>query len=577
MKKLLGYLKPYKKESILSPLFKMLEASFELLVPLVVAYVIDNSAEAASISLARPFILKGFAVLILLGIVGLISSCTAQYFAAKAAIGFGATLRHDLFSHLLSLDFKDSDKLGTSTMINRMTSDVNTLQNGVNMFLRLFLRSPFIVAGAVIMAFTIDFKCALVFLFVVIILAIVVAVIMYVNIPALKKVQYKLDRVLSLTRENLTGVRVIRAFTREDEELRNFKKSNEELTKEQLRAGKVSGLLNPLTYSIINLGIIVLVAVGGLKVRAGILSTGEVVALYNYMSQILVELIKFASLVVTINKAVSSANRISEVFEIPAGRIKDETGIVLQNDIDSVEFRNVCLRYHEKSDEALTDVTFTIKKGQTMGIIGATGSGKSSLISLIPPFYEASSGQILINGCSIQSYNIKSLRSSIGIVLQRAVLFCGTIRENLLWGNAAASDEEIMDAVNLACAEDVVSAKGGLDGFIEAGGANLSGGQKQRLSVARALLRRPSVLILDDASSALDFATDLRLRTNLKNLDYSPITFIVSQRASAVLSADIIIVLDDGNVSGIGNHEYLLENCEVYKEIYESQFGREAE
>ena len=577
MKKLLGYLKPYKKESILSPLFKMLEASFELLVPLVVAYVIDNSAEAASISLARPFILKGFAVLILLGIVGLISSCTAQYFAAKAAIGFGATLRHDLFSHLLSLDFKDSDKLGTSTMINRMTSDVNTLQNGVNMFLRLFLRSPFIVAGAVIMAFTIDFKCALVFLFVVIILAIVVAVIMYVNIPALKKVQYKLDRVLSLTRENLTGVRVIRAFTREDEELRNFKKSNEELTKEQLRAGKVSGLLNPLTYSIINLGIIVLVAVGGLKVRAGILSTGEVVALYNYMSQILVELIKFASLVVTINKAVSSANRISEVFEIPAGRIKDETGIVLQNDIDSVEFRNVCLRYHEKSDEALTDVTFTIKKGQTMGIIGATGSGKSSLISLIPRFYEASSGQILINGRSIQSYNIKSLRSSIGIVLQRAVLFCGTIRENLLWGNAAASDEEIMDAVNLACAEDVVSAKGGLDGFIEAGGANLSGGQKQRLSVARALLRRPSVLILDDASSALDFATDLRLRTNLKNLDYSPITFIVSQRASAVLSADIIIVLDDGNVSGIGNHEYLLENCEVYKEIYESQFGREAE
>ena len=577
MKKLLKYLSSYKKESILSPLFKMLEASFELIVPLVVASIIDHCMEGATVASASPYILKGFALLIVLGLVGLICSCTAQFFAAKAATGFATGLRHDLFAHLLSLDFKDIDNLGTSTMITRMTSDVNTIQSGVNMFLRLFLRSPFIVLGATVMAFTIDVQCALIFVGVVILLGIVVYIIMNMNIPALKIVQGKLDNVLNLTRENLSGVRVIRAFTREEEELDAFRNKNNDLAATQLKAGRISGLLNPLTYSIINLAIVLLIVKGGLKVGSGALTTGAVVALYNYMSQILVELIKFASLVVTINKALASANRIDEVFDISQGLTANSDGVLLDNNIHSIEFDNVFLRYHEKSDEALSNVSFRIEEGQTIGIIGGTGSGKTSLVNLISRYYDATSGNIFINGKNIKEFEVTSLRKSIGNVLQKAVLFRGTIKDNLLWGNENASDEEIMEAVNLSCADDVVKLKGGLDANIEAGGKNLSGGQRQRLSIARALVRKPSVLILDDSSSALDFVTDLKLRTNIKGLSYRPIVFIVSQRSSAVSSADIIVVLDDGNVVGIGTHDELLKDCEVYQEIYNSQLRREVE
>lgn len=570
MKKLLKYLKAYQKESILSPLFKMLEASFELFVPLVVANIIDYCTNGIA-SEVKPLIFRGFSLMVILGFVGLVSACFAQYFAAKAATGFSRNLRHDLFGHLLSLDYKDIDNLGTSTMITRMTSDVNTLQNGVNMFLRLFLRSPFIVIGATVMAFTIDIKCALIFIVVVALLGLVVFLIMNSNIPALKVVQSKLDRVLNLTRENLSGVRVIRAFAREKEELEAFKSSNEELTQKQLGAGRVSGLLNPLTYSIINIAIVVLIVNGGLKVSLGTLSTGQVIALYNYMSQILVELIKFAGLVVSINKALASAGRISEIFDIPAGMTSLGEGEMLQT-IESLEFKNVSMRYHANSDEALSNVSFRASKGMTIGVIGGTGSGKTSLVNLVPRFYEATSGQLLINDQDIHSFNVNGLRSRIGIVLQKAVLFEGTIKDNLLWGNENATDEELLEAVDLACALDVVESKGGLEARLEAGGRNLSGGQRQRLSIARAMVRRPDVLILDDAASALDYVTDLRLRTNLKKLNYSPIVFIVSQRTSAVSGADIIIVLDDGDVVGMGTHEELLGHCEVYQEIYNSQF-----
>lgn len=572
MKKLLKYLSSYKKESILSPLFKMLEASFELIVPLVVASIIDHCAPGSASSDAKTYIFRGFLMMVILGLTGLLSSCTAQFFAAKAATGFAKGLRHDLFRHLLSLDHKNIDDLGTSTMITRMTSDVNTVQNGVNMFLRLFLRSPFIVLGATVMAFTIDVKCALVFVGVVAVLSLVVYLIMSSNIPALKLVQGKLDRVLNLTRENLSGVRVIRAFTREEEELKNFREMNNNLASTQLKAGRVSGLLNPLTYSIINMAIVILIYSGGLRVNSGVLSTGQVVALYNYMSQILVELIKFAGLVVTINKALASAGRISEVFDIPEGMTSSSEGEILDKDIESVEFKSVSLKYHEKSDEALTNISFRIEKGQSLGIIGGTGSGKTSLVNLIPRFYEATEGQILINGKDIKDYDVNSLRKKIGIVLQKAVLFEGTIRDNLLWGNENATDEELEKAVEMSCAKDVVEVKGGLDAGIEAMGKNLSGGQRQRLSIARALVRKPSVLILDDASSALDYVTDLNLRTNLKSLDYNPVVFIVSQRTSAVSGADTILVLDDGDVAGIGTHEELLENSLVYQEIYNSQF-----
>ena len=572
MKKLLKYLKNYKKESILSPLFKMLEASFELFVPLVVASMIDKGIGDGVITAGdKSYILKCFFGLILLGLIGLISSCTAQYFAAKAATGFSTGLRHDLFKHLLSLSYKEIDNVGTSTMITRMTSDVNTVQNGVNMFLRLFLRSPFIVAGAMVMAFTIDFKAALVFVGVIAILSLVVYLIMNFNIPMLKKVQGALDNVLNLTRENLSGVRVIRAFVREDQEYERFKNTNEDLTSLQIRAGRVSGLLNPLTYVIINIAIVILIKVGAIQVEKGILTTGQVVALYNYMSQILLELIKFAGLIVTINKALASANRINEVFDIP---VEEEGSSV--NAVNSIEFKNVSLRYNEGADESLTDISFKISKGETLGIIGGTGSGKTSVINLLSGFYEHTGGDILINDKPVTNKERIALRKNIGIVMQKAVLFSGTIRDNLKWGNEEATDEEILKAAEMACAMDVINVKGGLDAEIEAGGKNLSGGQRQRLTIARALVKKPQVLILDDASSALDYVTDLQLRTNLKTLDYDPIVIIVSQRTSAVQSADRIVVLDDGNEAGYGDHKALLKECETYREIYETQFKKEA-
>ena len=572
MKRLLKYLKNYKKESILSPLFKMLEASFELMVPLVVASMIDKGIGDGVLGMGdKDYLLKCFLMLVLLGLIGLISSCTAQFFAAKAATGFSMGLRHDLFEHLLSLSYKEIDNVGTSAMITRMTSDVNTVQNGVNMFLRLFLRSPFIVAGAMVMAFTIDVKSALVFAGVIAILSIAVYVIMHFNIPMLKTVQASLDNVLNLTRENLSGVRVIRAFVREKEEYEGFKGANEDLTNLQLKAGRIAGLLNPLTYVIINTAIVLLIKVGALQVERGILTTGEVVALYNYMSQILLELIKFAGLIVTINKALASANRINEAFEIP----KEGEG-TLDIDIESIEFKKVCLRYHEASDESLTDISFKVKRGETLGIIGGTGSGKTSVINLIGGFYEHTGGDILINGSPITDNERIALRKNMGIAMQKAVLFSGTIRDNLKWGNENATDEELMAAARAACALDVIEVKGGLDGEVEAGGKNLSGGQRQRLTIARALLKRPQVLILDDSSSALDYVTDLKLRTNLKSLDYDPIVIIVSQRTSAVQSADRIVVLDDGNEAGCGEHETLLNSCGIYREIYETQFKKEA-
>ncbi|MCQ2081403.1 MAG: ABC transporter ATP-binding protein/permease [Lachnospiraceae bacterium] len=572
MKRLLVYLKGYKKESILSPLFKMLEASFELLVPLVIASMIDIGIADGNLGQGdRAYIIKCFFILISLGFVGLICAVTAQYFAAKAATCFSRDLRHDLFSHLLNLNFSKIDNIGTSTMITRMTADVNTIQNGVNMFLRLFLRSPFIVIGATVMAFTIDAESALIFVAVVVILFIVVGLIMKSNIPMLKKVQSKLDDVLCLTRENLSGVRVIRAFVKEDSEVLEFRDNNETLSRLQRSAGKISGLLNPLTYVIINLAIIVLISVGGYRASSGIITTGQVVALYNYMSQILLELIKFANLIVTINKALASANRISDVFDIEEGMEGIDSASSHMDSDYAIEFDDVSLRYHEDSDESLTGVSFKLEKGKTLGIIGGTGSGKTSLVSLIPRFYDATSGRVIINGEDVKTINTDDLRNSIGIVMQKAVLFDGSIKDNLLWGNENATDEEMMEAVRMAVAEDVVLTKGGLDSKIEAGGKNLSGGQRQRLTIARALVRKPEILILDDSSSALDYLTDSKLRSNIKSLSYNPTVVIVSQRTTSVADADMIIVLDDGDVVGMGTHNELLNNCDVYKEIHYSQ------
>jgi len=571
MKELLKYLTKYRKESILSPLFKMLEASFELFVPLVIAYMIDKGIGNNAI------LLRCFGLLIALGLVGLISACTAQYYAAKAATGFACGLRHDLFEHLLKLGYSDIDNIGTSTMITRMTSDVNTVQNGVNMFLRLFLRSPFIVLGAVVMAFTIDAKSAMIFVVVVVFLSIVVGVIMKLNIPMLKKVQGALDRVLSLTRENLSGARVIRAFTIEDREYERFTSTNNDLSSLQLKAGRISGLLNPLTYIIINLGIVILIMTGGIQVRAGLITTGAVVALYNYMSQILIELIKFANLIVSINRALASANRISEVFSITSSDMNNEGDIKIEGRINTIEFKNVSLKYHEDADESLTDISFKIKSGETLGIIGGTGSGKTSVVNLIPGFYKATGGQVLINDIDVTSVDNESLRNRIGIVMQRPVLFRGTVLDNLRWGNENATIEDINEAVKNACALDVVNAKGGLDAEIEAGGKNLSGGQRQRLTIARAMVRKPDVLILDDASSALDYVTDLQLRENIKNTQNDEIVILVSQRTSAVSNADHILVLDDGCAVGYGTHDELLTSCAIYKEIYDTQFKKEVE
>lgn len=573
MKELLVYLKGYKKECILAPLFKMLEASFELFVPLVIADIIDKGIGKGD----KTYIIQMCSLLVVLGIIGLICSVTAQYFSAKAAVGFGSGVRHSLFKHLLGLSFTEIDTLGTSTMITRMTSDVNQAQNGVNMVLRLFLRSPFVVFGAMVMAFTIDVKSAMIFVVAIILLSFVVFGIMLLNIPMLKAVQGRLDDVLSATRENLVGVRVIRAFCKEEEEIERFNKRNEALTKQQKKAGSISALMNPLTYVIINLAIVWLIWVGALQVDAGKLSSGQVVALYNYMSQILVELIKLAALIITVNKSMACGNRIADVFLITSS-MKDEI-IGTKNTPDSMDesiaFKNVSLTYAHAGEEALSQIDFGVKKGQTIGIIGGTGSGKSSVVHMIPRFYDPTVGEVCINGINVKDYPIEVLRDKVGIVMQKAVLFQGTIEENLRVGKKDATVEEMQEAISVAQARDVVESKGGLKAQIEQGGKNLSGGQRQRLTIARALVKKPEILILDDSSSALDFATDAKLRKAIKELDYSPTVVIVSQRASSLQYADLIVVLDDGRLVGKGTHEELIENCEVYKEIYYSQFKKE--
>ncbi len=568
MKKLLIYLKDYIKESILGPLFKLLEALFELFVPLVIAAIIDTGIENGDTG----YIIKMCLVLVLLGFVGLAFSITAKYFAAKASVGFVSKIRHVLFGHIQSLSYSELDQIGTSTLITRMTSDMNQVQNGMNLALRLLLRSPFVVFGAMIMAFTIDVPSAMIFVYVTIVLLIVVFGIMLGSIPLYKKVQQKLDAVMTVTRENLTGVRVIRAFCKEDEETDDFINKNNELTASQKFVGKISALMNPVTYVIINLAIIWLIHTGAVRVEAGILTQGAVVALYNYMSQILVELIKLANLIINITKSIACGNRIQAVLDIKPDL---ESGNSSCNE-GSVEFDHVNLRYKNAGADSLSDITFTAAKGETIGIIGGTGSGKSSLVNLIPRFYDAASGEVKVGGVNVKDMDVEQLREKIGVVPQKAVLFHGTIRENMQWGVTNASDDDIMEAIEAAQGLDVIKAKGGLDCEIEQGGKNLSGGQRQRLTIARALVKKPEILILDDSASALDFATDAALRKSLRELDYHPTVFIVSQRTSSIQHADRIIVLDDGAAVGIGTHDELMKSCSVYQEIYNSQFKKEA-
>lgn len=577
MKKLLIYLKDYKKESILAPLFKMLEASFELIVPLVVTQIIDVGIANRD----SGYIVKMCLVMVALGLIGLTCSVTAQYFAAKAAVGFGTQVRHHLFSHIQTFSFSEIDKAGTATLITRMTSDINQVQSGVNMVLRLFLRSPFIVFGAMIMAFTIDVKAALIFVVTIPLLSVVVFGIMAVSIPLYKKVQECLDRVLGITRENLTGVRVIRAFHKEEEEKARYEESLESLTGMQNHVGRISAFMNPVTYIIINCGIIALLYVGAFQVDTGVLTQGQVVALVNYMSQILVELIKLANLIVTITKAVACGNRIESILEMkssmPVESQKEKQNTTMQK-TDSeymVEFSHVGLTYQDAGAESLTDIDFKVKKGETIGIIGGTGSGKTSLVHLIPRFYDATAGEVKIDGQNVKDYPLEQLRQMVGIVMQKAVLFKGTIRENLCWGKEDATEEELYQALETAQAKEVVGGKEGkLDALVEQGGKNFSGGQRQRLTIARALVRKPQILILDDSASALDYATDARLRKAIREIEGNLTVFIVSQRTSSIQHADKIIVLDDGEVAGMGTHDQLLESCEVYREIYESQYKK---
>lgn len=584
MKRLLIYLQDYKKECVLAPLFKMLEASFELLVPLVIAAIIDTGIGEGA---GKGYITKACLILFALAFVGLVSSVTAQFFSAKAAVGYATRLRAALFGHLQSLSYTEIDKIGTSTMITRMTSDVNQTQTGVNMVLRLFLRSPFVVFGAMIMAFTIDVKSAISFVVAIVLLLIVVGGITWISIPLMKRVQGRLDEVLLVARENLVGIRVIRAFCKEEEEVQRFAQKNMQLTAGQKRAGSVSALMNPLTYIIINLAIAYLIWTGAIQVDQGILTQGQVVALYNYMSQILVELIKLANLIVTMNKALASANRIADVFEIETsmewkqkgrGDSPDAaSGVPVQTKApdDIVVFKDVCLSYAGGGDEALSDIDFTVKRGQTIGVIGGTGSGKSSLVNLIPRFYDATHGEVLVDGKNVRDYSEEELEKKIAVVPQKAVLFKGTIESNLRWGKEDATMKELEAAIAAAQASDVVEAKGGLSGEVAQAGKNLSGGQRQRLTIARALVKQAPILILDDSASALDMATDARLRAAIRGLSYQPTVFIVSQRTNAIMDADQILVLDDGRVEGIGTHEELLSGCEVYREIYESQFKKE--
>lgn len=569
MKNLLIYLKDYIAHSVLAPLFKLLEASFELIVPLVIASIIDIGIANGDVR----YVINRTVILVVLAFVGMAAAITAQYFAAKAATGFGMKLRHSLYEKIQSLSFSELDGIGTSTLITRMTNDVNQVQNGVNLVLRLFLRSPFIVIGAMVMAFTIDVKCAVIFAAAIILLSIVVFGIMHYTIPKYRDVQKKLDSVTLITRENLNGARVIRAFTQEEREIAEFKKRNSLLSSLQKGVGRISALLNPVTYVIINVAIIVLVYTGGVRVDAGDLTQGQVVALYNYMSQILVELIKLANLIVTVTKAFASADRINAVMEQKNTLERNNNR---ENSSAYVEFDNVSLTYSNASAESLTNISFKANRGDVIGIIGGTGSGKSSLVSLIPHFYNATKGTVFVCGNDVKAVDENILREKIGYVQQRAVLFKGTVRDNMKWGKKDAADEEIIEALKIAQVYDVIQEKGGLDFEIEQNGSNLSGGQKQRLSVARAIVRQPEILVLDDSSSALDFATEARLREEIYKLSYNPTVFIVSQRASSVMGADKILVLDDGECVGSGSHSELLENCEVYKEIYTSQFGKEA-
>ncbi len=570
MKKLLIYLKDYIKECVLAPLFKMLEASFELLVPLVIASIIDKGIGNSD----KSHIIRMVAVLVGLAVIGLVCSLTAQFFSAKAAVGFASKLRHSLFEHLLGLSFSETDTLGTSTMITRMTSDINQTQTGVNMFLRLFLRSPFVVFGAMIMAFTIDFNSALIFAAAIAVLLVIVFRIMLSSIKRQKIVQGNLDGVLQTTRENLSGVRVIRAFCKENEEIEKFSSRNSFLLSAQKKVAQISSLMNPLTYIIINISAATLIWMGALRVNIGELSQGQVIALYNYMAQILVELIKLADLIITINKSLASAKRISDVFEIKSDM--EEKSELTENSSDdgySVVFKNVSFIYKNAGGEALSDISFSVKKGETVGIIGGTGSGKTTLVNMIPRFYDTTSGEIIVDGINVKDYPTNTLREQIGIVMQKAVLFKGTIRDNLKWRKKDASDEEILETVKIAQAADVLKSKNGLDSDVEQNGRNFSGGQRQRLTIARALVGKPQILILDDSSSALDYSTDANLRKAISELPYNPTVFIVSQRASSVKNADIIIVLDDGKIAGKGSHSELIESCEVYKEIYYSQFS----
>jgi len=605
MKELLKYIKDYKKECVLGPLFKLLEACFDLTVPIVMAKIIDEGIAKSD----SHFILVYGGVLILLAAVGLLSSITAQYFAAKAAVGFATNLRHGLFKHIESLSFTEMDTVGISTLITRMTSDINQMQSGVNMALRLFLRSPFIVFGAAVMAFTVDVKAAIVFAVVIPILAVVVLGIMAVSMPPYRKVQAGLDGILGRTRQNLTGVRVIRAFDKEEAEKEDFNNENQILTNLQLLVGKISALTNPVTYIFLNVALVVLLNVGAIRVDGGLLTQGKVIALVNYMSQILVELIKLANTIVLSTKAVACGNRIQSVFDMKpsimddfvsddeeygsmkksdsaeSSKLADEENVLgsekelINKSADSISkgaevvFENVDLTYKGAGDKSLENISFTANAGSTIGIIGGTGSGKSSLVNLIPRFYDATAGKVLIDGKNVKDYKVSEVRSIVGIVMQKAVLFKGSIRENMKWGNDKATDDEINFALENAQAAEIVAGKeGGLDYMIEQSGRNLSGGQKQRFTIARALVRRPKVLILDDSASALDFATDAKLRKSLKQLGYEPTTFIVSQRTSSIKHADMILVLDDGKVVGKGTHDELLENCEVYHEIYRSQF-----
>ena len=582
MKTLLAYLKDYKKESILAPLFKMLEASFELFVPLVMAAIIDVGIANQD----KSYIVKMCFVLIALGIIGLVCSITAQYFAAKAATGVGTGIRHGLFEHVQKFTFTEMDQLGTSTLITRMTSDINQIQSGVNLVLRLFLRSPFIVFGAMIMAFTVDVKAALVFVVTIPLLSLIVFGIMLVTMPMYKKVQADLDQVLLATRENLTGARVIRAFNKEEDETKRFENANQILTDAQKYVGRISGMMNPLTYIIVNGAIIALIYVGAVRVDIGDLTQGQVVALINYMSQILVELVKLANLIISVTKAAACLNRVESVLAVKPdmneGDVRwksnsSETDWNLENKIPVVEFSHVSLTYKGTSDTSLSDINFCAKKGQTIGIIGGTGSGKSSLVNLIPRFYDATDGTVKINGRDIKEYQTENLREHIGVVLQKAVLFKGSIADNLRWGKEDATEQEMYDALDISQAREFVDTKqGGLEFQIEQGGRNLSGGQKQRMTIARALVRKPEILILDDSASALDFATDAALRKSIKEMKNQPTVFIVSQRAASIQHADQIIVLDDGAMAGIGTHEELLKDCPIYQEIYYSQFPKEA-